>query len=166
MMQRSFSLPAFLLGMALVVTAAADLGGQQQEKPLAPLSAGDWDARRAAHLLDRAGFGGSPEQIEFLVSLGAIEALAGLLARSDERVLLVALAGIDNILATGKSRAAEEGVSNPYAERLKEGEGLAAVEGLQVSHNGEISKKAVDIIKFFSVEAEGDEEVAPAEEGD
>ena len=64
MMQRSFSIPAFLLGMALVVTAPADLGGQQKEKPLAPLSAGDWDARRAAHLLDRAGFGGSPEQIE------------------------------------------------------------------------------------------------------
>lgn len=37
---------------------------------LKPLSANDWDYSKAAHLLNRAGFGGTPEQIEKLVSLG------------------------------------------------------------------------------------------------
>ncbi|MCP4251678.1 MAG: DUF1800 domain-containing protein, partial [bacterium] len=34
-----------------------------------------WDADRAAHLLRRAGFGGTPEQIEFLTSLGVKNAV-------------------------------------------------------------------------------------------
>lgn len=37
---------------------------------LKPLSANDWDYPKAAHLLNRAGFGGTPEQIQKLVSLG------------------------------------------------------------------------------------------------
>lgn len=37
---------------------------------LKPLSASKWDYTAAAHLLNRAGFGGAPEQIEKLVSLG------------------------------------------------------------------------------------------------
>ena len=37
---------------------------------LKPLSANDWDYSKAAHLLNRAGFGGTPEQIQKLLSLG------------------------------------------------------------------------------------------------
>ena len=37
---------------------------------LKPLSANEWDFTKAAHLLNRAGFGGTPEQIEKLVALG------------------------------------------------------------------------------------------------
>jgi len=37
---------------------------------LKPLSANDWNYSKAAHLLNRAGFGGTPEQIEKLLSLG------------------------------------------------------------------------------------------------
>lgn len=37
---------------------------------LKPLSASRWDYTTAAHLLNRAGFGGTPEQVEKLVSLG------------------------------------------------------------------------------------------------
>lgn len=36
---------------------------------LTPLAAADWNYERAAHLLERAGFGGTPEQIEALAAL-------------------------------------------------------------------------------------------------
>lgn len=37
---------------------------------LKPLSASTWDYAKAAHLLNRAGFGGTPDEIQKLVSLG------------------------------------------------------------------------------------------------
>ena len=37
---------------------------------LTPLSASTWDYAKAAHLLNRAGFGGTPDEIQKLVSLG------------------------------------------------------------------------------------------------
>ena len=45
---------------------------------LKPLSAGKWDFATAAHLLNRAGFGGPPDQIERLVSLGPEKAVSSL----------------------------------------------------------------------------------------
>ncbi len=77
-MNRSFSLPAFLLGIALVVTATTALDGEQEEKPLAPVSAAEWDARHAAHLLDRAGFGGSPQEIAEIAALTPQQAVTRL----------------------------------------------------------------------------------------
>jgi uncharacterized protein (DUF1800 family) len=43
---------------------------------LKPLTAGNWDARKAAHLLNRAGFGGPPVEIENLASLGLERAVS------------------------------------------------------------------------------------------
>ncbi|MBX9602571.1 MAG: DUF1800 domain-containing protein [Bryobacteraceae bacterium] len=37
---------------------------------LTPIAASDWTYERAAHLLERAGFGGSPQDIEKLVKMG------------------------------------------------------------------------------------------------
>lgn len=53
-------LVAWLIHPTLCVAAQQR---QQDSKPLAPLEAADWDNRKAAHLLDRAGFGGTPEEI-------------------------------------------------------------------------------------------------------
>jgi hypothetical protein len=57
--------------------AASAAGGQAAvETPaawvndLAPIDAGDWNYQRAAHLLERAGFGGTPAEIEALVAMG------------------------------------------------------------------------------------------------
>ena len=77
-MNRSFSLSAFLLGVALVVTVTTALHGQQEEKPLAPVSTAEWDSRHAAHLLDRAGFGGNPEQIAELAGMTPQQAVTRL----------------------------------------------------------------------------------------
>ncbi len=46
---------------------------------LKPLSSKSWDYAKAAHLLNRAGFGGSPAEIEKLADLGPERAVAHLL---------------------------------------------------------------------------------------
>src|SRR5882724_5319589 len=43
---------------------------------LRPLPSGSWNFTAAAHLLNRAGFGGPPEEIEKLVTLGPDKAVA------------------------------------------------------------------------------------------
>lgn len=43
---------------------------------LKPLSGSQWDYSTAAHLLNRAGFGGTPEEIEKLVALGHEQAVS------------------------------------------------------------------------------------------
>jgi len=45
---------------------------------LTPLSANKWDFTTAAHLLNRAGFGGTPDEIEKFQSLGHEQAIASL----------------------------------------------------------------------------------------
>ena len=45
-------------------------GGDPWEGDLSPVSAADWSPERARHLLDRAGFGGTPAQIAELAALG------------------------------------------------------------------------------------------------
>jgi len=45
---------------------------------LKPLSASRWDYTTAAHLLNRAGFGGTPDEIQKLASLGHLEAVSSL----------------------------------------------------------------------------------------
>ena len=46
---------------------------------LKPISSGQWDYTKAAHLLNRAGFGGPPEQIQELADLGLDKAVSRLL---------------------------------------------------------------------------------------
>ena len=48
--------------------AAADSGWTGDLDPLPP---GAWNETLASHLLERAGFGGTPEEIDVLVALGA-----------------------------------------------------------------------------------------------
>ncbi|MBC8105911.1 MAG: DUF1800 domain-containing protein [Anaerolineae bacterium] len=48
-------------------------------QPLAPTADDPFDAIKAAHLLNRAGFGGTPEEIEHVMALGPIKAVDELL---------------------------------------------------------------------------------------
>jgi uncharacterized protein (DUF1800 family) len=68
---------ACVLALAFVVTAAPGVPAQNASRPpaaagpvpsawagdLSPIGAGDWNPARAAHLLERAGFGGSPDDV-------------------------------------------------------------------------------------------------------
>lgn len=55
---------------------------------LAPLASTDWNPKRAAHLLERAGFGGTPEEIVRLAALGPQAAVQQLVHYRDIADLL------------------------------------------------------------------------------
>lgn len=54
------------------------LTGASWQGELTPISATDWSYDRAAHLLERAGFGGTPDQIEALASMSPSAAVRSL----------------------------------------------------------------------------------------
>src|SRR6266850_8127512 len=64
---------------------------------LSPIAASDWNAERAAHLLERAGFGGTPEDVDRLAAMTPQQAVDS----------LVEYARIDN---SGASAFEESGV--------------------------------------------------------
>ena len=49
-------------------------------RPFRPSAANPWDRGKAAHLLNRAGFGGTPEEIARLAAMGPQAAVDELLA--------------------------------------------------------------------------------------
>jgi uncharacterized protein (DUF1800 family) len=68
-------------GMLLpVLFAILPAEGRSAGDPLAPLQAAEWNLAAARHLLDRAGFGGTPEQIAALHALGLDAAVESLVA--------------------------------------------------------------------------------------
>src|SRR5262249_33726125 len=81
---------ALLLTAALVAWGAGLAWGAVRDPPaalggpaapaawvgdLTPISPSDWNYERAAHLLERAGFGGTPDEIARLVQMGPAEAV-------------------------------------------------------------------------------------------
>ena len=73
------------LGLMVLATAAAGDGLPSKgpgpaawQGDLAPIAAADWSYDRAAHLLERAGFGGTPEEIAALAAMTPQEAVAHL----------------------------------------------------------------------------------------
>jgi len=68
-----------LLGLCgLVAQAGAATDPSSWQNDFAPIAAADWNYARAAHLLERAGFGGTPAEIDTLVALGPDRAVATL----------------------------------------------------------------------------------------
>jgi len=67
---------AAALTLAVRVTTAP--GPASWADDLAPISKADWNVDRAAHLLERAGFGATPEEIERLAALTPEQAVARL----------------------------------------------------------------------------------------
>lgn len=64
--------------LAAAVSSFALAGGRVSAEwvgDLSPISAGDWNYDRAAHLLERAGFGGTPEEVEKLAAMTPAEAV-------------------------------------------------------------------------------------------
>src|SRR5262245_2216009 len=78
---RALFLVAGLAGCLPGPLAAAEPGG------LAPLEPAAFDRAAAAHLLSRAGFGGTPAEIDALAALGLERAVDSLLAGDDRDLL-------------------------------------------------------------------------------
>ena len=58
--------------------AADDAAGKGWSGDLQPIAAAQWSRERAAHLLERAGFGGTPDEIDRTLALGVRQAVARL----------------------------------------------------------------------------------------
>ncbi|OOF91667.1 hypothetical protein ASPCADRAFT_211027 [Aspergillus carbonarius ITEM 5010] len=135
------------------------------------LANGDFKTRKeACWAISNATSGGlqKPEQIRYLVSQGCIKPLCDLLACPDNKIIQVALDGLENILKVGDmdKEAAQSGEArvNRYALFIEEAGGMEKIHDCQNNANEEIYMKAYNIIeKYFSDEDEaGDiDEVAP-----
>jgi hypothetical protein len=80
-MLRRFSAPLAIVASiaifpSLVMAETAPRANWQND--LAPITASDWNYDFAAHLLERAGFGGTPEEIEQFAKMTPAEAVARL----------------------------------------------------------------------------------------
>ncbi|PWY88991.1 ARM repeat-containing protein [Aspergillus heteromorphus CBS 117.55] len=135
------------------------------------LANGDFKTRKeACWAISNATSGGlqKPDQIRYLVSQGCIKPLCDLLACPDNKIIQVALDGLENILKVGDmdKEAAQSGEArvNRYALFIEEAGGMEKIHDCQNNANEEIYMKAYNIIeKYFSDEDEaGDiDEVAP-----
>jgi HEAT repeat protein len=126
------------------------------------LSNGDLKTRKeACWAISNATSGGlqKPDQIRYLVSQGCIKPLCDLLACPDNKIIQVALDGLENILKVGEldKQAAGDGPDsvNRYALFIEECGGMEKIHDCQTNANEEIYMKAYNIIeKYFSDEDE------------
>lgn len=132
------------------------------------LANGDFKTKKeACWAISNATSGGlqKPDQIRYLVSQGCIKPLCELLACPDNKIIQVALDGLENILKVGEMDKAAQGGLNRYALFIEEAGGMEKIHDCQNNANEDIYMKAYNIIeKYFSDEEEagGDiEELAP-----
>lgn len=92
-----------------------------------------------------------PNQIRYLVSQGVIKPLCDLLKSMDNKIIQVALDGLENILRVGDMDKDQHGGQNPYALYVEEAGGMMSIHNLQTHDNNEIYKKCFFIMdKFFA----------------
>lgn len=75
---RAFILVASAAALFLAPAAAQTAGPAAWQNDLTPIGAANWNYDMAAHLLERAGFGGTPEEIQALAKLTPAQAVARL----------------------------------------------------------------------------------------
>ncbi|KAJ3018153.1 Importin alpha subunit (Karyopherin alpha subunit) (Serine-rich RNA polymerase I suppressor protein) [Thoreauomyces humboldtii] len=97
-----------------------------------------------------------PDQINYLVTQGCIKPLCDLLACQDNKIIQVALDGLENILKVGELQRVDAGY-NQMAIFIEEAMGVDKIYNLQMNENTEIYNKSFSIIdKYFSDEDEAE----------
>lgn len=126
------------------------------------LSNGDFKTRKeACWAISNATSGGlqKTDQIRYLVTQGCIKPLCDLLSCPDNKIIQVALDGLENILKVGEMD--KDSVDNPaevnhFALFIEEAGGMEKIHECQNNVNEDIYMKAYTIIeKYFSDEDEG-----------
>ncbi|KAK8209864.1 armadillo-type protein [Phyllosticta capitalensis] len=134
------------------------------------LSNGDFKTRKeACWAISNATSGGlqKPDQIRYLVAQGCIKPLCELLACPDNKIIQVALDGLENVLKVGemdKEASADAEPINRFALYIEECGGMEKIHDCQNNANEEIYMKAYNIIeKYFSDEEDAGDmnELAP-----
>ncbi|KAK9460394.1 armadillo-type protein [Lipomyces oligophaga] len=135
------------------------------------LAHADFKTRKeACWAISNATSGGlyKPDQIRYLVSQGCIKPLCDLLTCLDNKIIQVALDGLENILKVGEQDKESSGGYNAYAVYIEEAGGMEKIHALQQNENEEIYMKAYNIIdKYFGDEDDvEDTGLAPQTAGD
>lgn len=96
--------------------------------------------KEACWAMSNATSGGlqEPNQIRFLVSQGCIKPLCDLLKSTDNKIIQVALDGLENILKVGDSDKESNNGINQYALFVEEAGGMVSIHNLQHHENLEI----------------------------
>ncbi len=108
-----------------------------------PISNKDWDISKAKHLLERAGFGGTPEDVKFLYKLG--------LSKAVEHLVYYENISVNNLPEFDESNIHDPGLINfppsrPATTKLAKEKGEAL--GIKVKESG--NRKLQPIVnKFF-----------------
>ncbi|HJO11941.1 MAG TPA: DUF1800 domain-containing protein [Gammaproteobacteria bacterium] len=74
----AFSTVIMVAALASAPGVAQQAGATSWQDDLAPISVRDWNYDTAAHLLERAGFGGTPDQVEVLAAMSPSAAVRSL----------------------------------------------------------------------------------------
>ena len=131
---------------------------------IAILSRGDYKSKKeACWAISNATSGGlqRPEQIRYLVSQGCIKPLCDLLTLGDNKIIQVALDGLENLLKVGEHDKMQTNNTNEIALFIEEAGGMEKIHNLQMHDNSEIYKKAYGIIdRYFNDEDEEDQAIA------
>ncbi len=139
------------------------------------LSNGDFKTRKeACWAISNATSGGlqKPDQIRYLVQQGCIKPLCDLLACPDNKIIQVALDGLENILKVGDmdkeaSEVAADQNVNKFALYIEEAGGMEKIHDCQNNINEEIYMKAFNIIgKYFSDEEEAGVDMNASQPGE
>ncbi|KAI8990056.1 armadillo-type protein [Pilobolus umbonatus] len=125
------------------------------------LSTADFKTRKeACWAIVNATSGGlnKPDQIKYMVSQGIIKPLCEILKSTDNKIIQVALDGLENILKVGEQdRPNDPEGLNRYALFIEEFEGMEYIHQLQAHDNVDVYKKAYHIIDRYFAEEDGDE---------
>jgi len=125
------------------------------------LNSAEFDIKKeAAWAISNATSGGTPEQINFLVSQGCVPPLCELLEVQDAKIVTVALEGLENILKTGEDLKDQNG-ENPHAMTVEQANGLEKIDNLQQHENNNIYERAVKILEKYFGAVDEDEGDAP-----
>jgi importin subunit alpha-6/7 len=129
------------------------------------LTRGDFKSKKeACWALSNATSGAlsRPDQIRYIVSQGCIKPLCDLLVLGDNKIMQVALDGLENILKVGETDKPGTNNVNQMSVYIEEAGGMDKIHNLQLHDNGEIYKKAYSIIdKYFNDEDDEDAAIAP-----
>jgi len=105
-----------------------------------------------------------PDHIRYLVAAGAIKPLISFLSSNDQKLILVCLEALENILLAGEesNKQFNNALPNPYVSVIEECEGVDKLYELETHDSHSIYEKAVSILeKFFDAEVEEIENMAP-----
>ncbi|CAB3236703.1 unnamed protein product [Arctia plantaginis] len=101
--------------------------------------------KEAAWAITNLCLGGTPEQLDALLSAGFLEPYCSLLSAKDHKAITVVLDGLSNLLQA----AVKFGQVEPLCLKLEEMGALDLIENLQQHENEDVYKKALHILDTY-----------------